>query len=144
MFNLENFDLKLDTDFIGRNFYYIKEVDSTNDFLMKSDEIKEHGSVVLAENQLKGKGRNGRTWTTVSEKNLTFNVTHFTNYTAGENTNLTIWDDTDSKGGSQTRYNGERIMFFSNYTNRTSKIPVNGSGVYCKIDFEKRTRKRKS
>jgi BirA family biotin operon repressor/biotin-[acetyl-CoA-carboxylase] ligase len=74
MFNLENFDLKLDTEYIGRNFYYIQEIDSTNDFLLKSGEIKNHGSVVLAENQTKGKGRNGRTWTTVSDKNLTFSV----------------------------------------------------------------------
>ena len=74
MFSLENFDIKLDTEYIGRNFYYVEEVDSTNDFILKSNEIKEYGSVVLAENQLAGKGRQGRSWKSVSDKNLTFSV----------------------------------------------------------------------
>ncbi len=74
MFSLENFDIKLDTEYLGRNFYYIEEVDSTNDYILKSKEIKEYGSVVLAENQLAGKGRQGRSWKSVSDKNLTFSV----------------------------------------------------------------------
>ena len=74
MFSLEKFDIKLDTEYIGRNFYYLEEVDSTNDFILKSHEINEYGSVVLAENQKKGKGRQGRTWTSVEGKNLTFSI----------------------------------------------------------------------
>lgn len=74
MFSLEKFDIKLDTEYIGRNFYYLEEVDSTNDFILKSREINEYGSVVLAENQKSGKGRLGRTWTSVDGKNLTFSI----------------------------------------------------------------------
>ncbi len=74
MFSLENFDIKLDTEYIGRTFYYINELDSTNDFLLNSKDINEYGTVVLAENQLKGKGRQGRSWSSAEGKNLTFSV----------------------------------------------------------------------
>ena len=67
--------------------------------------------------------------------NLTFNVTHFTNYTSGANSNLTIWDDTDPEGGTQTKNIGEQINFFANYTNKTSGESINGTGVYCEIQF---------
>jgi len=67
--------------------------------------------------------------------NLSFNVTHFTNYSAGVNANLTIWDDTDPEGGSQTKYSGNQIKFYANYTNKTSGQSINGSGVYCNISF---------
>jgi lysophospholipase L1-like esterase len=67
--------------------------------------------------------------------NLSFNVTHFTNYSAGANANLTIWDDTDPEGGSQTKYSQDQIKFYANYTNRTSGQPINETGVYCNISF---------
>ncbi|KAF5425942.1 Lysophospholipase L1, partial [Candidatus Methanomarinus sp.] len=67
--------------------------------------------------------------------NLSFNVTHFTNYSAGANANLTIWDDTDPEGGSQTKYSRDQIKFYANYTNRTSGQPINETGVYCNISF---------
>jgi lysophospholipase L1-like esterase len=67
--------------------------------------------------------------------NLSFNVTHFTNYSAGANANLTIWDDTDPEGGSQTKYSRDKIKFYANYTNRTSGQPINETGVYCNISF---------
>jgi parallel beta-helix repeat protein len=63
--------------------------------------------------------------------NLSFNVTHFSNYSAGENANLSIWDDTDS----QTKYVNENITFYANYTNITSGESVNGTGVTCNISF---------
>ncbi|MCK4635108.1 MAG: hypothetical protein KAT37_04500, partial [Candidatus Aenigmarchaeota archaeon] len=68
--------------------------------------------------------------------NLTFNVTHFTNFTTGENSNLTIWDDTDPEGGSQIKYSGDQVNFYANYTNKTSGESINGTGVYCNITFE--------
>jgi lysophospholipase L1-like esterase len=68
--------------------------------------------------------------------NLSFNVTHFTNYSAGANANLTIWDDTDPEGGSQTKYSQDQIKFYANYTNKTSGQSINAAGVYCNISFD--------
>ncbi len=67
--------------------------------------------------------------------NLSFNIIHFSNYSAGVNANLSIWDDTDPEGGGQTKYIDEQIKFYANYTNITSGEPINGSGVYCNISF---------
>ncbi len=75
MFNLEDFDIKLDTDYIGRNFIYAEEVDSTNGVLMNSEYgFNDNGSVLLAEKQLKGRGRQNRTWQSQKDLNLTFSI----------------------------------------------------------------------
>jgi len=63
--------------------------------------------------------------------NVTFNVTHFTNYTAAANAELIVWDETDL----DRKEIGETIWFYANYTNRTSKEPINGSVVWCSISF---------
>lgn len=75
MFNLEDFDIKLDTDYIGRKFVYAEEVDSTNAVLMNSDYgFNDNGSVILAEKQFKGRGRQNRTWQSLKDLNLTFSI----------------------------------------------------------------------
>ncbi|MBI4154268.1 hypothetical protein HY501_02950 [Candidatus Woesearchaeota archaeon] len=64
---------------------------------------------------------------------ITFTVTHFTAYAAGENSNLTIYDDTDSAArysfgttNSKTEAN-YRVLFFSNYSNATIGGLINGT-----------------
>lgn len=54
---------QLQTKIMGKNLYYFQEIDSTNDELkrMAANGARE-GTVVLAENQLKGRGRRGRNW----------------------------------------------------------------------------------
>ncbi|MCX6774574.1 MAG: right-handed parallel beta-helix repeat-containing protein [DPANN group archaeon] len=54
---------------------------------------------------------------------LAFTVTHFTGYAIGTTANLTIFDETDALGGSQTIYPGDSVKFFANYSN-TSSLPI--------------------
>jgi BirA family biotin operon repressor/biotin-[acetyl-CoA-carboxylase] ligase len=88
MFNIENFDIKLETELIGRNFIYYDEIESTNNELINNKLYsKKNGTVLLAEKQLSGKGRRNRTWQSAKGLNLTFSVLLTKESLAGININ---------------------------------------------------------
>lgn len=75
MFNIESFDIKLNTEYIGRTFVYAEELTSTNTFLMdRQSGYNQNGTVVLAEKQTSGKGRKDRVWYSAPDSSLTFSV----------------------------------------------------------------------
>jgi len=75
LLNIEDFDIKLNTEYIGRTFVYAEELSSTNTFLMdKKNGYNNNGTVVLAEKQTSGKGRKDRVWYSSPETNLTFSI----------------------------------------------------------------------
>ncbi len=63
----------LKTSYIGRNYIFFKEIDSTNDYAKRCKEL-EDGTVVLAENQTSGKGRKGRQWHSIEGKGIYFSI----------------------------------------------------------------------
>ena len=70
-----------------------------------------------------------------ANNNLTFNVTKFSEYSAAKNSNLTIWTEVDPGFvyGGLTRYVGEQVYIFANYTNATNNSLISiGS---CNVSF---------
>lgn len=89
MFNIESFDIKLSTNYIGRSFVYAEEINSTNLFLLdKQCGYNQHGTVMLAEKQTTGRGRKDRVWYSAPEMNLTFSVLLTKDKILFENINL--------------------------------------------------------
>ncbi len=65
----------LNTRVIGKKIISFREIDSTNTYAKKMEELTgNHGTVILAEKQTKGRGRFNRAWESESGKNLTFSI----------------------------------------------------------------------
>ena len=66
----------IDLQLIGHSILRLESVDSTNNYaanLLNTTKVS-NGTVILAENQLKGKGQRGNSWQVESGKNLTISI----------------------------------------------------------------------
>lgn len=69
------FGTRLRTETIGRTCVFLREVDSTNDELLRRAEAgAPEGAIVVAETQRAGRGRLGRTWLDVPGNALLFSL----------------------------------------------------------------------
>lgn len=59
----EEIESQMDTEVFGRRVTYFDEIDSTNIYAKKlGEEIDSHGTLVVADKQIQGKGRRGKGW----------------------------------------------------------------------------------
>ncbi len=75
MMDAELIGQSLNTRALGKKIYSFETLDSTNTFARKlSDEDSPHGTLVIAEEQTAGRGRQGRRWQAEKGRNLLFSV----------------------------------------------------------------------
>ncbi len=73
MFDTSKFKSELHSQWVGQEFHYLEETESTNLFAKQLKEAVP-GTVILAENQKAGKGQHNKAWLTEPGKNLTFSI----------------------------------------------------------------------
>lgn len=75
MFDIDSFKKALQTQWLGNDFLYFRELDSTNSCLKKiPEEEMSHGKVCLADYQKRGRGQYERNWESSPSRNLTFTL----------------------------------------------------------------------
>lgn len=71
----EEIDPLLKTKYIGRKIKYFESINSTNDLAKKlASEGADEGTIIIAEEQTKGKGRLGRKWHTEPFKSVAMSI----------------------------------------------------------------------
>lgn len=79
------------TKFLGKNVIYYSEIDSTQDIVRKlAEEHAQNGTLVITDNQIKGNGTKGSTWSTEREKNITMSFVIYPNCNAEKLEGLTV------------------------------------------------------
>jgi len=80
MFNLNLYQEKLTTGFIGQSIKYFPKLDSTNTKAWELiSENAKNGTVVITDNQTSGRGRQANKWMSISGKSLTFSIILYPN-----------------------------------------------------------------
>lgn len=74
LLNPQNLYHNLTTDTIGKNIIHLDSIDSTNDYLKKIGNDVQEGTVVISEEQTKGKGRLGRSWQSKSKEGIWMSI----------------------------------------------------------------------
>jgi BirA family biotin operon repressor/biotin-[acetyl-CoA-carboxylase] ligase len=75
LFNPELFEKHVATSWLGRSFYFFKELPSTNSYAKEMNgESSRHGSLVLTDYQTGGRGQYDRKWKVEPGQNLTFSL----------------------------------------------------------------------
>lgn len=80
MFDLNFYKEKLSTDLFGQSIQYYNELDSTNTKAWELiSENTPTGTVIITDNQLKGRGRQANKWISIPSKSLTFSIILYPN-----------------------------------------------------------------
>lgn len=74
-FHVDEFKKNSLTEWLGREFIYLNEVESTNSHLkgLPADQLS-HGTILLTDNQTAGRGQSDKRWISDPYKNLTFTL----------------------------------------------------------------------
>lgn len=70
----QNISHKLDTKIMGNNIVHFETIDSTNDYAKKVVLKESEGTVIISEEQTKGKGRIGRQWHSKSKDGVWMSI----------------------------------------------------------------------
>lgn len=70
----EEIEEYLSTEFLGRKIYYYDTIDSTNKEAKKIAPLEDEGTLVIAEEQIEGKGRLGRNWISPKGKGIWMSI----------------------------------------------------------------------
>jgi BirA family biotin operon repressor/biotin-[acetyl-CoA-carboxylase] ligase len=73
-FDFEKFLSNLNTNVLGRKILFFESVTSTNDIAREYAENGEWGLCILAEEQTKGRGTHGRSWSTYKGKSIALSI----------------------------------------------------------------------
>ncbi|WAW15005.1 biotin--[acetyl-CoA-carboxylase] ligase [Peptostreptococcus equinus] len=65
---------KLNTKYIGRNIHYFETIDSTNSQAKKIADKSREGTLIVSDEQTKGRGRIGKTWISKHDEGLYFSL----------------------------------------------------------------------
>lgn len=80
MFSLNLYKKNLSTEFLGQSIQYYPKLDSTNtkawELIAKNSE---NGTVIITDNQSKGRGRQANKWISIPGKSLTFSIIIYPN-----------------------------------------------------------------
>lgn len=113
----------LDTETIGRSYYYYDTIDSTNnECKRKARDNFQHGTVLVAEAQTMGKGRIGRRWSSPKGTGIWMSVLLKPNISPMEASKLTLL-------GAVAIYNAFEEMNIKSQIKWPNDVVINGKKV---------------